>query len=152
MICTRQSPQFSPCALKIENLPVEYVSNFSFLGIVLDRKLTWGLHCLHIACLKERSQKDLRLLSLLAHTKWIADYVYLRRIYTAVLLPKNEYGGFLFATAAPTHLLTLNCFQYAAARLILGALHCTRVDALEAEADFFASVTMLQYTTWKICC
>ena len=119
-------------SLPLENLPVEYVSNFSFLGIVLDRKLNWGPH---IARLKERSQKDLRLLSLLAHTKWSADYVSLRRIYTAVLLPKIEYGGFLFATAAPTHLLTLNRIQYAAARLILGALCCTRVDALEAEAD-----------------
>ena len=101
-------------SLPLENLPVEYVSNFSFLGIVLDRKLTWGPH---IARLKERSQKDLRLLSLLAHTKWSADYVSLRIIYTAVLLRKIEYGGFLFATAAPTHLLTLNCIQYAAAVL-----------------------------------
>ena len=32
-------------------------------------------------------------------------------------------------------MLTLNRIQYAAARLILGALRCTLVDALEAEAD-----------------
>ena len=131
MICTRQRKQ-PPYPLKIENLPVEYVSNFSFLGIVLDRKLNWGPH---IARLKETSQKDLRLLSLLAHNKWSADYVSLRRIYTAVLLRKIEYGGFLFATAAPTHLLTQTRIQYAAASLILGALCCIRVDALEAEAD-----------------
>ena len=99
---------------------------------MLDRRLTQGPH---ISQLKARSQKNLRLLSLLSHCKGSADYLSLKKIYCATLLPKLEYGGFLIATAAPTQLLTLNCIQYATARLILGALHCTRVDALEAEAD-----------------
>ena len=32
-----------PFQLLLDKNPVEYVSTFTFLGVVLDRRLTWGL-------------------------------------------------------------------------------------------------------------
>jgi ribonuclease HI len=112
--------------------PVDFVSSYKFLGMTLDRRLTWNLH---IKKLTDRCQADLRLLRVLSHCNWGADYTTLRLLYLAILRPKLEYGDFLLSTAKPTLLKKLDRIQYRAARTILGALRCTPTNSLEAEAD-----------------
>ena len=73
--------------------------------------------------------------------RWGADYTTLRRLYTSLILSKLDYGSFLYASAAPSLLLHLDRVQYAACRIILGALRCTPVYKLEAEADLMPLAT-----------
>jgi ribonuclease HI len=118
--------------LTFDGSDIEFCKNIKFLGLTLDRLLTWQPH---IKNLKERCSKDQRLLRIISANNWGADFVSLRRIYCALIRSKLEYAGFLMDTAATSHLKTLDKIQYAAARTMLGALRCTPTNTLEAEAD-----------------
>ena len=121
-----------PTPLVFFGSPVQFVSSVRFLGVVFDRGLTWGPH---ISRVVSRCTSDLRLLSVVAARRWGADSLSLRRIYLALIRPKLDYASFLFSPASPSLLLRLDRVQFAAARVILGALRCTPTGRLEAEAD-----------------
>lgn len=122
----------SPPPLLLENTAVPYVSHHKFLGITYDTRLTWTTH---IKSIKERCQKDLQLLKVISYNKWGADYPSLHKLYSALILPKLEYGCIIYSNAAPSNLAILDRIQFAAARILLGALRCTPTAKLEAEAD-----------------
>ena len=110
---------------------VSFVPQYKFLGIIFDRQLTWRSH---IYSLRDRCRRDIRLLSIVSAQGWGADFPTLRRMYLQLTRPKLDYASFLFQTARPSYLLILDRIQYAAARIMLGALRCTRVCDLEVEA------------------
>ena len=118
--------------LSLNGEPIEYVTRHKFLGMTLDKLMTWKPHITKLAA---KVQKDLRLLQIISNYNRGADAVTLRRIYLSLIRTKLDYGDFLYATAAPTNLKKLDRIQYAATRIILGALRCTKVDKLEAEAN-----------------
>ena len=118
--------------LSLDAQAVPFVSHTKYLGIIFDSRLTWRRH---IAYVHARCLSDLNLLRVVAASRYGADFLSLRRLYIALTLPKLDYGSFLFATAAPCHLIRLARIQFAASRIIVGALRCTRTSLLEAEAD-----------------
>ena len=120
----------SPPPLFLSNSPLSYVSHVRFLGLIFDRHLTWHKH---ISYLHTRCSKDLQLLRAVSHGRYGADYSILRRLYEAIILPKLDYGCFLYASASNSNLLILDRIQYAATRILLGALRCTATYKLEAE-------------------
>ena len=66
-----------------------------------------------------------------------------------------DYGSFLYSTAAPSY-KKLNRIQYAACWVILGALRCTSVDCLEAEAGILPlkyrrTELLIKYTIRTLC-
>ena len=85
--------------------------------------------------LVERCKGNLRILAILTERLWMAKYVTLKRVYNALILSKLNHAGLLYDTAAKTNLEALSRIQYAAARIMLGALRCTPVLWLEAEAN-----------------
>ena len=131
LVFTSRRPTFLP-PLSLNGAPLSYVSSVRFLGLTFDKNLTWRPH---ITQLRDRCQSDLQLLRVVASQRWGADFGMLRRLYLALIVPKLDYGSILFATAAPSLLLQLDRVQYQAIRTILGALRCTPVAMLEAEAD-----------------
>lgn len=131
MVFSRKRRSPSPNLL-LHNQPLEYVTNHKFLGMILDRKLSWANH---IKSLGLRCQRDLRLLSIISSRNFGADAITIRRIYIALVRPKIDYGSFLYSTAAKSHLKTLDRIQYSACRTIIGALKCTPTNCLEAEAN-----------------
>jgi len=131
MIFSRSGTKQSP-PLQLNGTNIEYVTAHKFLGVTLDSKLSWGRHVAHI---KDTCQSKLRLLRIIASCEWGADLVTLRKIYQALILSKIDYASFLLSTASPTHLLSLDRIQYAAARTIAGALKCTPVRLLEEECQ-----------------
>ena len=120
-------PPLLPCSSPLPSVP-----SVRFLGVTFDQRLTWRPNILQ---LRDRCRSDIRLLTVIASQRWGADYTTLRRLYTSLILSKLDYGSFLYASVAPSLLLHLDCIQYAACRIILGALRCTPVYKLEAEAD-----------------
>ena len=124
--------KFATLSLKLNNQNIEFVSQFKFLGVILDKQLRWGPY---IKKLWEKCKGDLHILSILAGRRWGAKYATLKRVYNASIVSKLNYAGFLYDTAAESNLKALNRIQYAAARILLGALRCTPVAVLEAEAN-----------------
>ena len=122
----------NPIALKLGNQDIEYVSNFKFLGVIFDKRLTWQPH---INKLKERCQKDLNLLRIISSDKNSCDYKTLRTFYSSLIQSKLDYASFLMINAANTHLLKLDRIQYAGARIMLGVLRNTPTFKLEIEAN-----------------
>ena len=59
----------------------------------------------------------------------------MKKAYSTLILSKLNYAGLLYDTAAKSLLLLLDRVQFAAARILLGALKCTPVSYLEAEAN-----------------
>jgi hypothetical protein len=121
-----------PPALSLHGSHIRYVTSIKFLGLTFDNKLTWKKH---ITALKDRCRRDLQLLRVISAKRWGADLTTLRRLYTALVLPKLDYGSFLFATACHSTLAELDRIQYEAIRIMTGALRCTPTHMLEAEAD-----------------
>ena len=122
----------NPPTIYLEDRPLKYSNQVKFLGVIFDKRMTWKPH---IKSLNERCAKDLRLLNIISYQGWGADFLTLKRIYTALILSKITYGSCLFHTAAPTNLTILNRIQYSAARIMLGALRCTKLEKLEVTAN-----------------
>jgi ribonuclease HI len=118
--------------LSLSNVPLEFTTKATYLGVILDRQLTWGPQ---ITSLHDRCSSDLRLMSVLAANRWGADLVSLRRLYISLIRPKLDYACFLYSTAAPSHLIKLDRIQFAALRIMLGVLKCTPTYKLEIEAN-----------------
>lgn len=148
MIFTRRR-KFNAANLILNDTIIEYAATYKFLGVTLDRKLTWANH---ISSVKEKCQKSLRLLSVVSARGWGSDYATLKTLYTSLILPKLDYAGFLIGTAAPSHLLTLDRIQYAAIRTILGVLRCTPVSILEAEANIMPLAIRRSLQMTKFAC
>ena len=121
----------SPLELFLAGSPVEFVNKHTFLGVILDRTLTWRPQ---VNLLKDRCQGDLGLLRVISAQGWGADFYILRRLYETLICSKMDYAGFLYSSASRTVLQILDRIQYAAARIMLGVLKCTPVVGLEAEA------------------
>jgi len=100
MIFTKQHVKRSD-SLEIDGVAIEFVSKYKFLGVTLDRHLTWGPH---IAELSERCQADIRLMRTVSANGWGADKATLQRLYYALLRSKIDYASFLYDTAAKGHL------------------------------------------------
>jgi ribonuclease HI len=143
----RHTPQ--NLSLLLADAQLDFVASTTFLGMIFDRRLTWGPH---ISSLHARCSGDLRLMSVLAARKWGADFESLKRIYISLIRPKLDYSSFLYSTAAPSHLIKLDRIQYAALRIILGVLRCTPTCLLEAEANIMPltirrNVLLTRYTS-----
>ena len=118
--------------LKMQEEKIKYVKSVKYLGMWLDKGLTWGKH---IDTLKEKCQERIRILKYISHNRWGSSQEKLRLLYKSLILSKIDYGSYLYATAAETHLIKLDRIQYEASRIILGALKPTPTVFLEAEAE-----------------
>ena len=63
--------------LYLDKTKIEVVSEFKFLGIIFDRKLSF---LPHITTLKKKCKKALNLLKVVAHSEWGADRKVLLRL------------------------------------------------------------------------
>ena len=119
-------------SLTLNNINIEYVPNFKFLGLYYDRNLTWKPH---ITYLKQRCQKDLNLLRMISSQRWGADFSSLKHLYQSLILSKISYASFIYDTASTTNLKSLDAVQNNAARTMLGALRVSRVEHMEKLAN-----------------
>jgi len=135
--------------IKLNEQQIEYVTNFKFLGITLDTRLTWKHH---IKQIQTRCNKDLTLMRVISSRGWGANRDTLTTLYKGLILPKVDYASFLYQDAAYTHLQILDRIQYSAARIITGAMRCTPVARLEAEACLMPLKHRRNLQLTKYCC
>ena len=98
-----------PPLLKMNGLIIDYVPDYKYLGMILDRTLIWKKHIMN---LKNKCVNDLRLMKIISYQGWGADGKSLHRLYSALILPKISYGAFFYDTAAKTNLMVVNRIQF----------------------------------------
>ena len=84
-----QKPVVSP-RIHIDNENIEFVNNFNFLGLHLDRGLNWHHH---ISIISKKISKVIGILTKLKHTLPVEILV---TIYNSLLLPHLNYGALLW--------------------------------------------------------
>ena len=103
-----------------------------YLGLKLDRRLTWKPH---IEQAQAKATRRISIMKKLAGTTWGASPKILKTIYTGAIRPVIEYGNTSWATAAHTNTQQLSKVQNTSLRLITGALKTTPIRAMETTAD-----------------
>lgn len=78
--------------LTIDGIPIEYVRNFNFLGIVLDEHMTWNPHTNKVACTIARTIGTLKRL------KRFLPQSILKTLYNSLILPHLSYGILTWGT------------------------------------------------------
>jgi len=117
--------------LSLHNSPIPLTSSLKVLGLILDNKLSWKPHILHV---KTSCALRLNILRKLSHTTYGADRISLIQIYKALILSKIEYGLPAYSSATKTLLSTLDTIQNTALRLSTGAFPTSPVNPLHVEA------------------
>lgn len=115
--------------LTINNQRIPQEDTPTYLGVKLDKRLTWSPH---IQEMGRRATRRLSLMKKLAGTKWGASSNILRQVYTGNVRPVLEYGSAAWATAAKSNSSRLTKIQNAGMRLITGGLKTTPINALES--------------------
>jgi hypothetical protein len=110
---------------------IEYTTTHKFLGLNFDCRLTWKCH---VKELTQRSEKALLLLRYISSNVHGVDRDLLLYLYKVIVRSKIDYGSFIYDSLSESNSLKLDRLQYQGIRQAVGALKCTRVDFLEAEA------------------
>ena len=130
--------------IKFGNAPMEEVEQFKYLGVVMDKKLTWEKHALYI---EGKARRALNLLRTLSNWNYGADAVVLRRIYLATVRPIMEYAAPVIHTMAKSWLDKLQRIQNEAMRIITGAHRTTHIKFLETETNIIDMETRMEQLT-----
>lgn len=138
------------------NVPTLYVNNqvlpltsiVKYLGMWLDRGLTWGKHINEII---QRCSKFLNLLKVLVGSSWGIHTVHVRRLYIALIRSRMEYGCILFDSSAQTHLSKLDKLQNQAMRVIGGFIKSTPIHVMESELCIVPLYLRRSLLAYKFC-
>ena len=93
--------------LTINNREIPQEETPTYLGVKLDKKLTWNPH---IKDAERKATRKLLLMKKLAGTKWGANSKILKQLYAGAVGPVMEYGSSAWATAAKTNINRLTFF------------------------------------------
>ena len=111
------------------NREYEFVNDHKFLGITLDSpKLTWNRH---INKLKVNCTKRVSILKCVAHNHWGSNRETLLMLYTSLVRSKMDYCSYLYSSASPVILKTLDVIQNQCLRICLGARMTTPIVSLQ---------------------
>ena len=122
-----------PCPiLRIGNTTVEYVKEYTLLGLVFDSpKLDWGKH---IEYLIRNCDHRLNIMRAIAGIRYGASARVLRQVYIAYIRAKIDYGSVIYSSAKDRSLQKLETIQNKAMRIILGARKTSPISSLQAES------------------
>ena len=120
--------------IKLGNTTLPQEDTPTFLGVKLDKHLTWKPH---IEDLEARGIRKLALMRKLSGTTWGATSSILKTVYTGTVTvrPVLEYGSIAWNTAAKTHKGKLDKVQNLGLRNILGATKSTPIAEMEKTAS-----------------
>ena len=117
-----------PAKLTLGNQPLPYQDVQTYLGVTLDRRLTWAEQ---IKKAETKARKKLGIMRKLSGTTWGANEGTLKQVYQGTVRPHLEHGSSSFMTAAQTHLSTLEKVQNQGLRIITGAMRSTPVQKMQ---------------------
>ena len=116
----------------LNGVQIKPAKSSRFLGIWIDRKLTFAAH---IRAVKGKLETQMHALTRLAASTWGCSLIRSREIYTKVIRSALAYGtGVFHNPEQPTVAKKLETNQNQALRRVLGAYRATPVRQLELEA------------------
>nr|XP_019529549.2 uncharacterized protein LOC109401447 [Aedes albopictus] len=113
----------------INGTKIETVRNHRYLGITIDRYLSFGVHIREV---REKVQHRLNMVKILSGTKSGAHPEMLGRIYVALCRSVLEYGCSVYNNAKPTNRRIVSVINNQCLRKIVGATKSTPLNALSA--------------------
>ena len=118
--------------LTIYNSQIPVVSQTKFLGVIFDSKLNFKAH---IDYIREKCEKAMNLLKVVAKMDWGADRIVLIRLYHSFVRSRLEYGCAVFSSARKSYLKKLEPIQNQGLRICLGAFRTSPMQSLYVEAN-----------------
>ena len=118
--------------LNVNGQIIPLVHTIKYLGITLDRRLTYNHH---VADLQQRCSRRLNILKCIAGREWGADRSTLLRLYTSLIRPILDYNAFLFGNISSTLVGKLESIQNNALRLVTGAFRTTPATNLRVDTN-----------------
>ena len=119
-----------PPVLKMRNQAIPTVSRFKFLGMIMDKKLTWNDH---MNQLRVHALRTLNLFKMMAGKKARMSPKLQLRAYKALVGARMDYGAPLLTMANKTHKQKLETVQNQFLRTITGARRSTPANLLKIE-------------------
>jgi ribonuclease HI len=126
--CFSLSTKKEQFSLKINGEDVPQQDTTKYLGVTLDKRLTWTPH---INTMQGKAVKRMAVMKKLAGTRWGANTRILTQVYTGSVRPHMEYASNAWSTAAQSNSENLNKVQNASMRLITGAMKTTPIAEME---------------------
>ncbi|KAL7289662.1 hypothetical protein TKK_0016390 [Trichogramma kaykai] len=146
MIFSQKNFNNSTLSLKINDTVLKPKNRVKFLGMHLDKQLTWNYH---INKTKENCLKALNIIKCLRGVYWGASPSTLLMIHKSMIRAKIEYGGFLISPCQDDKLYELQKIQNAALRTALGCMNSTPINVLHVEAKIPLLETRLDYLCYR---
>lgn len=116
--------------LKLYEQRLERVTEFKYLGLIFDEKLTWKRH---IKKIENKCKGVINCMSLIAKYEWGASKRSLLQVYQALIRSSIDYGCAVYGAGSKTELKKLDKLQSRALRICCGAIRSTPVDAIRVE-------------------
>ena len=117
--------------LIMEDSILPYEDKVKYLGMTLDKKLTFGPH---ITELSNEVKHRLSILKVVSHFNWGADRTTLLRLYTVLCLSKIDYGCQIYSSSCNSNLENLDVVHNMGLRICTGAYKTSPVDSLYVDS------------------
>lgn len=108
------------------------VRKYKYLGLILDDKLLWSHHVLHI---KKKCERGLNMLKFVTRRSAGASPKIALTFYRAYIRSIIDYGCVLYGSASKSNLLILDRLQYKALRISLGCMRSSPIHAILSESN-----------------
>ena len=117
--------------LQVGNLPVDWISDFLYLGVVIDKHLRFNRHAQYIVDRTDTAANTLKVLSSLSGFNCFV----LRRIFNATIRAILDYGSEIHNLMSRTQLNSMQRAQNTALRRCIGVHKWTPIDSIHSELD-----------------
>ena len=107
------SSAYSTCKYQSSRGRVESVTQFKYVGLILDCHFNFDKHVDHVV------EKSTTKLGMLYKTRWLFDFQTAKMLYCTLITPYFDLGNRVYIVAAQYHLNRLQVTQNTAARIIL---------------------------------
>ena len=121
---------FAKPVLKLDGVPIEYVAEFKYLGVVLDTKLSWKPH---VKAQVKKAKASLMIGRRMIGKRWGLSPKVTHWLYTAIVRPMLTYGAVVWINCLNKKGLTedLRKVQRLALKMITGCMHSTPTAGME---------------------
>ena len=141
MIFSNKSDVCGQIDIRIDGEPIQAVGKTKFLGVIIDKNLTWKDHILCV------SGKIARGLDMIIKARKYLNKAALMSLYYSFIYPYLTYCNQIWGTAYPTHQTKLIVIQKKAVRSIAGAKYRAPTDALFSDLGILKFVDVNIYLT-----
>lgn len=121
-----------PQRIRINHVPVEWVSQYKYLGITFDPQMRWSAH---IDSCVAKATRGINVMKSLTRVWWGADPKTLLIIYKGLVRTHLDFGMQCIFKTSKANWNKLNNTQYQALRVITGCMKSTPIRVLLSETS-----------------